>query len=353
MILADDAEGRQAALAKILPMQRDDFVELFEIMARPAGDHPPARPAAARVPAARGGGARGGGQGRRRRASRPCAGALAELHETNPMLGLRGCRLGILFPEIYEMQARAIFEAAVEVEARRGETVVPEVMIPLVGMAARELQLLKERIDAVAAEVAQGDAAATLRLPGRHHDRAAARGAARRRDRRARRVLQLRHQRPHPDDARPLPRRFRQVPRAPTSRAEIFHGDPFQTPRPGTASASWSSSPPSAAARRGPTSSSASAASMAATRPRSRSASGSASTTSPARPTACRSPGWPRPRRRCRAKQTRIERGPLRRAARRAARRRWRGRWPRSRRRPTPRRRWRCSMPPGRRRGPR
>ncbi len=77
---------------------------------------------------------------------------ITELHETNPMLGLRGCRLGVLFPEIYEMQARAIFEAAVLVEEHDGETVIPEVMIPLVGMA-RELELLKERIDAVAAEV--------------------------------------------------------------------------------------------------------------------------------------------------------------------------------------------------------
>ena len=109
---------------------------------------------------------------------------LAELKETNPMLGLRGCRLGILFPEIYEMQARAIFEAAFQVEARRpAETVVPEVMIPLV-LAARELQLIKQRIDAVAAEVGEG-AGRRAGLPGRHHDRAAARGPARRRDRRS------------------------------------------------------------------------------------------------------------------------------------------------------------------------
>ena len=69
------------------------------------------------------------------------------------MLGLRGCRLGILFPEIYETQARAIFEAAFQVEAEGGQTVVPEVMIPLV-LAAREFELMiKERVDAVAAEV--------------------------------------------------------------------------------------------------------------------------------------------------------------------------------------------------------
>jgi pyruvate,orthophosphate dikinase len=151
MILSDDAEGRKKALAKILPMQRADFVELFEIM----GDlpvtirllDPPlheflphdedelavvAKEAGVEIKVVR------------RR--------LADLKEANPMLGLRGCRLGILFPEIYEMQARAIFEAAFEVEAERGRTVVPEVMIPLVG-AERELQLLKERIDAVAAEV--------------------------------------------------------------------------------------------------------------------------------------------------------------------------------------------------------
>ncbi len=151
MILADDVEGRKNALAKILPMQRADFVELFEIMAGlpvtirlldpplheflphdEAGLETVARSAGVELKIVR------------RR--------LADLKESNPMLGLRGCRLGILFPEIYEMQARAIFEAAFNVEVETGRTVVPEVMIPLV-LAARELQLIKERIDAVAAEV--------------------------------------------------------------------------------------------------------------------------------------------------------------------------------------------------------
>ncbi len=151
MILADDAEGRRRALAKILPMQRADFVDLFEIMAGlpvtirlldpPLHEFLPheeeelasvARSAGVEVKAVR------------RR--------LADLKESNPMLGLRGCRLGILFPEIYEMQARAIFEAAFDVEAATGRTVVPEVMIPLV-LAARELQLIKQRIDAIAAQV--------------------------------------------------------------------------------------------------------------------------------------------------------------------------------------------------------
>ena len=151
MILADDAEGRKKALAKILPMQRADFVELFEIMAGlPVTIRlldPPLHEFLPHEEAELAAVAQAAGVDikivRRR---------LADLKESNPMLGLRGCRLGILFPEIYEMQARAIFEAAFEVEAATGRTVVPEVMIPLV-LAARELQLIKQRIDAVAAEV--------------------------------------------------------------------------------------------------------------------------------------------------------------------------------------------------------
>jgi pyruvate,orthophosphate dikinase len=151
MILADDAEGRTKALAKILPMQRADFVELFEIMAGlPVTIRlldPPLHEFLPHEEAELASVAKAAGVDvkivRRR---------LADLKESNPMLGLRGCRLGILFPEIYEMQARAIFEAAFEVEAATGRTVVPEVMIPLV-LAARELQLIKQRIDAVAAEV--------------------------------------------------------------------------------------------------------------------------------------------------------------------------------------------------------
>ena len=153
MILADDAEGRTRALAKLLPMQRNDFVQLFEIMAGlpvtirlldpPLHEFlPHEEDELASVAAAAGVEVK---VVRRR---------LADLKESNPMLGLRGCRLGILFPEIYEMQARAIFEAAFAVHAKTGATVVPEVMIPLV-LAARELQLIKQRIDAVAAEVAK------------------------------------------------------------------------------------------------------------------------------------------------------------------------------------------------------
>lgn len=76
------------------------------------------------------------------------------LHEFNPMLGHRGCRLGITYPEIYEMQARAIFEAACDLECE-GIQVIPEIMIPLVGYP-KELQKLKEMIDIIAAEVMKG-----------------------------------------------------------------------------------------------------------------------------------------------------------------------------------------------------
>jgi pyruvate,orthophosphate dikinase len=150
MILAGDADGRRTALGKILPMQRQDFVELFQIMAGlpvtirlldpPLHEFLPHEPEEI-LALAKGSGLDAGQL--RRRAN--------ELREANPMLGLRGCRLGVLFPEIYEMQARAIFEA-VAVAAGSGETVVPEIMVPLVGMA-RELELIKAEIDAVAREV--------------------------------------------------------------------------------------------------------------------------------------------------------------------------------------------------------
>jgi pyruvate,orthophosphate dikinase len=154
MILAGDVEGRRAALAKILPMQRDDFVELFEIMAGlpvtirlldpPLHEFlPHGKRDIEAVAEATGLDARA----LRRRA--------LELHEVNPMLGMRGCRLGIVYPEIYEMQARAIFEAAAEVHKRSGESVTPEIMVPLVGFAP-ELEAIKVRVDAVHADVAAG-----------------------------------------------------------------------------------------------------------------------------------------------------------------------------------------------------
>jgi pyruvate,orthophosphate dikinase len=153
MILADDVDGRRQALARILPMQRADFVELFEIMAgRPVTIRLLDPPLHEFLPheakeleeVARAAGVEPRVMRRR----------VLELREANPMLGLRGCRLGVLYPEIYEMQARAIFEAAAQVHETTGESVVPEIMIPLVAVPG-ELALIKERIDAVAAEVAR------------------------------------------------------------------------------------------------------------------------------------------------------------------------------------------------------
>ena len=109
------------------------------------------------------------------------AGRAQELAEFNPMLGFRGCRIAIAYPEIAEMQARAIFEAAVAAGKKTGKPVKPEVMVPLIATKA-ELDLVKARIDATAAGGAQGDRR-QARLRRRHHDRIAARRALGRRDR--------------------------------------------------------------------------------------------------------------------------------------------------------------------------
>jgi len=150
MIFADTSKDRAAALARLLPMQRADFVQLFEIMAGlPVCIRLFDPPLHEFLPHSR--------EGLRELAEaldRPLsevtrrAEALAEF---NPMLGMRGVRLGVVLPEIYAMQAQAIFEATVEV-ARKGAPVVPEIMIPLVS-ARREVELVKTHIDAVAASV--------------------------------------------------------------------------------------------------------------------------------------------------------------------------------------------------------
>jgi pyruvate, orthophosphate dikinase len=151
MILASDEAGRRAALEKLLPEQRADFQAIFEVMAGlpvtirlldpplheflPHGENEFAEVAqAAGVDV----------DTLKRRA--------AELHEFNPMLGHRGCRLGVTYPEIYEMQARAIFEAALDVAEKSGEAPIPEVMIPLVA-TRRELDLMKAVVDRAAKAV--------------------------------------------------------------------------------------------------------------------------------------------------------------------------------------------------------
>ena len=151
MILAEDEAGRRTALAKLLPEQRADFASIFEVMAGlpvtirlldpPLHEFlPHADTEFAELSDTIGIGV----DTLKRRA--------AELHEFNPMLGHRGCRLGITFPEIYEMQVRAIFEAACDVAAASGEAPVPEVMIPLVA-TRKELAILKPLVDRTAAAV--------------------------------------------------------------------------------------------------------------------------------------------------------------------------------------------------------
>jgi pyruvate,orthophosphate dikinase len=151
MILADAKADREAALARLLPMQRGDFEAIFKVMEGlpvtirlldpplheflPNTDEEIAEVAKA-----------AGGEPAKLRAR------AISLHESNPMLGHRGCRLGITYPEIYEMQARAILEAALNVEAAGGKPVQLEIMIPLVGFKS-ELDMLKSRIDAIAEAV--------------------------------------------------------------------------------------------------------------------------------------------------------------------------------------------------------
>ena len=127
------------------------------------------------------------------------------------MLGFRGCRLAIAYPEIAEMQARAIFEAAVEAGKRTGKPVVPEVMVPLIATKA-EFDLVKARIDAMAEAVAR-ETGSQGRLSGRHHDRAAARRLMAGEIAETRRVLLLRHQRPDADHVRHFARRRGELPR--------------------------------------------------------------------------------------------------------------------------------------------
>ena len=148
MILAEDEAGRRAALEKLLPEQRGDFHSIFEVMAGlpvtirlldpPLHEFlPHSESEFAEVAEAAGVGV----EVLKRRAN--------ELHEFNPMLGHRGCRLGVTYPEIYEMQARAIFEAACDVAEKSGAAPIPEVMIPLVA-TRRELELMKKVVDTAA-----------------------------------------------------------------------------------------------------------------------------------------------------------------------------------------------------------
>ena len=151
MILADDEAGRRAALAKIAPFQKADFVELFTIMAGlpvtvrlldpPLHEFIPHTDAEIDALAV----TQGLDAAKLKRRAR-------ELHETNPMLGHRGCRLGVAYPEIYEMQVRAILEAALQVKRTAAEAPIPEIMHPLVALGL-EMKYLRELTDRTAEAV--------------------------------------------------------------------------------------------------------------------------------------------------------------------------------------------------------
>src|SRR6266446_3047457 len=160
MIMADQERGRRAALAKLLPMQRADFAEIFRIMrGLPVTIRlldPPLHEFLPKTDAEFDELARLAGKSVSEIRQRTHA-----LYETNPMLGHRGCRLGITYPEIYETQAVAIFEAAVAATQETGATVEPEIMLPLIA-TRREFDILKEIVDRVADEVMK---AAGVKIP--------------------------------------------------------------------------------------------------------------------------------------------------------------------------------------------
>ncbi|NGM20643.1 pyruvate, phosphate dikinase [Roseomonas stagni] len=151
MIMAETEGGRRDALARLLPFQRKDFLELFNIMAGlpvtirlldpPLHEFLPHKESEIEEVAE----SLGADVALMKR-------RVADLSEANPMLGHRGCRLGVTYPEIYEMQVRAIFEAAVMVGKETGKAPVPEIMIPLV-MTKRELEITRAQVDKVAQEV--------------------------------------------------------------------------------------------------------------------------------------------------------------------------------------------------------
>lgn len=150
MIISDKAKVREEAIKKLLPIQRSDFLQIFKVMNGlpvtvrlldpPLHEFLPSVPAEIKILAKQ-----------MRIPATQLIQKIDSMKEQNPMLGLRGCRLGIVFPEIYEMQVRAIIEAACKL-VKKGNKVLPEIMVPLVNHV-NEFKLVRKRIDAIAEEV--------------------------------------------------------------------------------------------------------------------------------------------------------------------------------------------------------
>jgi pyruvate,orthophosphate dikinase len=208
LILADTDEEREQVLADLLPLQRADFAGIFEAMDGlpvtirlldpPLHEFlPDFTELSVRVAVAE-------ARGEAREGDLRLLQAVLKLHEQNPMLGLRGVRLGLVIPGLFAMQARAVLEAAAA-RVKAGGVPRAEIMVPLVG-AVQELESIAEDIVGRGPRGPHGLGRAP-RPYGGNHDRAAPGGPDRRGDRRSRRVLLLRHQRPDPDDMGLLPGR--------------------------------------------------------------------------------------------------------------------------------------------------
>ena len=257
LILADTDAEREEALAALLPLQKQDFVELFEAMDGlpvtvrlldpPLHEFlPDITELSVRVALAE---ARKDANENDLRLLQ----AVHKLHEQNPMLGLRGVRLGLVVPGLFAMQVRAIAEAAAERSNAKGDPRA-EIMIPLVG-TVQELEIVREEAEPVIAEV-EAATGTDAQARSRHDDRAAARRADRRPDRRGRRVLLLRHQRPDPDGLGLLAATTSRPASSPPTWRRASSASPRSRPSTRTASAPWSAPPPRRAAPPGPTSSS-------------------------------------------------------------------------------------------------
>ena len=203
MICADTLEQREKALAKLEPMQQGDFEAMYialegrpmtvRFLDPPLHEFVPTEEADIELLAKDMG-----------KSVAEIKNIIASLHEFNPMMGHRGCRLAVTFPEIAAMQTRAVIKAALNVNAAHPEWhIVPEIMIPLVG-EVKELKYVKDVVVKTADEIISS-VRSDMKYKGRHHDRDPARRSDRGRDRQGSGLLLLRHQRPDPDDLRLQP----------------------------------------------------------------------------------------------------------------------------------------------------
>jgi len=209
MILAENEEERVAALAKILPMQQADFEEIFTAMKGlpvtvrlldpPLHEFLPNLVEQSLLVQKL---ELTGAPADQIAAERITLAQVNRLHEQNPMLGTRGCRLAMLYPSIPDMQARAIIKAALAVLEKEGETVGVEIMIPLVSFESELKAQRANRREGRRGGVREGGQVASVH--DRHHDRDPACGTHRRSDRERGRLLLVRHERPHPDRHRHL-----------------------------------------------------------------------------------------------------------------------------------------------------